>query len=78
MSVQITIRNVPEPVRDELAARAAREGQSMQQYLRSALESLAFMPSSEQWVAMFREGEGHHLTSVSAHTIVQACDQDKR
>ncbi|MGI8968405.1 MAG: FitA-like ribbon-helix-helix domain-containing protein [Chloroflexota bacterium] len=29
MSVAITVRNVPEPVRDELAARAARSGRTL-------------------------------------------------
>jgi len=41
MPIQITIRNVPEKVRDELAARAALQGKSMQEYLRSELERLA-------------------------------------
>jgi len=34
MSVQLTIRDVPEKVRDELAARAALQGKSMQEFLR--------------------------------------------
>ena len=33
----VTIRNVPERVRDELAARAARAGKSLQEYLRGVL-----------------------------------------
>jgi plasmid stability protein len=37
----ITIRDVPETTRDELAARAARSGRSLQQYLRSELIKLA-------------------------------------
>lgn len=36
MAVQITIRDVPDKVRDELAARAARQGKSMQEFLRGA------------------------------------------
>ena len=40
--VAITIRDVPDEVRDELAARAARSGQSLQEYLRAVLvESVA-------------------------------------
>lgn len=78
MSVQITIRDVPEAVRDELAVRAAREGKSMQEYLRNAMESLASKPSSEQWVAMVRESKGHYAASVSANSIVQARIKDKR
>jgi plasmid stability protein len=37
----ITIRNVPDEVRDELAARARLSGRSLQEYLRSELIRLA-------------------------------------
>ena len=37
----ITIRDVPKTTRDELAAKAARSGRSLQQYLRSELIRLA-------------------------------------
>ena len=43
--VAVTVRNVPEPVRDELAARAARQGQSLQEYLRALLVDLAQKPT---------------------------------
>jgi plasmid stability protein len=36
----VTIRDVPEATRDELAARVARSGRSMQEYLRAALIAL--------------------------------------
>ena len=55
MAVQITIRNVPEAVRDELAVRAARERKSMQEYLREELERLAARPSVRDWVEGVRE-----------------------
>jgi plasmid stability protein len=35
--VAITIRDIPDDVRDELAARAARSGKSLQEYLRGML-----------------------------------------
>lgn len=41
----ITVRNVPPEVRDELAARAARAGQSLQEHLRAQLIELATKPS---------------------------------
>ena len=41
MTVQITIRNVSEEVRDGLAARAASKRQSMQQFLQEELERIA-------------------------------------
>ena len=45
MPVQITIRGVPEEVRDELAMRAAFQRQSMQEFLRCELERIASRPS---------------------------------
>lgn len=80
MSVQITIRDVPDGVRDELAARAAREGKSMQEYLRNAMELLAAKPTPEQWVALVRESKskGHCDARIPAKKIVQARDKDRR
>lgn len=49
--VALTIRNVPDEVRDELAARAARSGRSLQGYLAAALTDLASRPSVEDVVA---------------------------
>ena len=45
MPVQITIRGVLEEVRDKLAARAALQRQSMQEFLRGELERIASRPS---------------------------------
>ncbi len=44
MPVAITIRNVPDDVRDELAARASRSGRSLQEYLVAQLAELAERP----------------------------------
>lgn len=41
MPTSITIRNVPNATRDELAARAARSGRSLQEYLRTEMIELA-------------------------------------
>ena len=51
MPVAITIRNVPEGVRDELAARAARSGRSLQEYLAGLLTELTARPQVEDAVA---------------------------
>ena len=42
----ITIRDVPDNARDELAARAASSGRSLQQYLRGELIRLAEQPDN--------------------------------
>jgi plasmid stability protein len=54
MSIQITIRDVPERVRDELAARAALQGKSMQEYLRAELERMA-AASVDAWLSKCEE-----------------------
>ena len=57
MAIQINIRDVPERVRDELAARAALQGKSMQEFLRAELERLAARPSIDAWL----QQEGYHI-----------------
>lgn len=55
MPVNITIRAVPDHVRDELAARAARAGQSMQEYLSAQLSDIVAHPSVADVMALARE-----------------------
>ncbi len=43
----ITIRDVPDAARDELAARAAQSGRSLQEYLRRELIELAGRPDPD-------------------------------
>ena len=78
MSVQITIRDVPDFVRDELAARAALQGKSMQEYLRSELERLAARPSAEQVLARIRERKTMAGTRLSPEEILAHRDADRR
>lgn len=46
----ITIRDVPEPVHRTLARRAARNGQSLQQYLLTTLTALTDTPTMDEWL----------------------------
>jgi plasmid stability protein len=78
MAVQITIRDVPESVRDELAARAARQGKSMQEFLRLALERMAARPSIEAWLDGVRRRKEVTRSRVTARDIVRARDADRR
>jgi plasmid stability protein len=48
MPKSITIRDVPDDVRDELAVRAARAGRSLQEHLRLELTELARRPSVDE------------------------------
>ena len=78
MPVQITIRDVPEEVRDELARRAARKRQSMQQYLLSELERLASKPTIDEWLEKNRQARQVTSTRVSADEILRARDADRK
>ncbi len=71
MAIQITIRDVPEKVRDELAARAALQGKSMQEYLRAELERLAERPSIDAWLEQVRKRKRASQTRVSPRPDTQ-------
>ena len=78
MPVSVTIRDVPDETRDELAARAARAGQSLQEYLRARLTELAGRPSPDDlWdrVAHRVRATGSRL---SATEILDLRDDERR
>ncbi|CAN5524153.1 hypothetical protein BH10ACT7_BH10ACT7_11610 [soil metagenome] len=54
MTVSITIRDVPNDTRDVLAARAARSGRSLQEFLSLHLRELAEKPDLDAAVAQIR------------------------
>jgi antitoxin FitA len=54
MPTPITICEVPDEVREELAARAALSGRSLEDYVRSELIALAQRPSAAVWMARVR------------------------
>ncbi len=78
MTVQITIRNVPEDVRDELATRAALQRQSMQEYLLAELERLAARPTTANWLQSVRERKASYGSRVAPGKIVKAKNADRR
>ncbi|MGH3821929.1 MAG: FitA-like ribbon-helix-helix domain-containing protein [Pseudonocardiaceae bacterium] len=78
MPVSITIRNVPDDVRDELASRAARAGRSLQEQLRSELIELARRPSVEQLLDRVRERKATISTRLSVEEILAHRDADRR
>lgn len=78
MSVAVTVRNVPEPVRDELAARAARAGQSLQEYLRTALIESASRPSVDDVIARARARVSATGSTLAVADILDARDADRR
>jgi plasmid stability protein len=78
MTVQLTIRDVPEKVRDELAARAALQGKSMQEFLRTELERLASRPSLDAWSSALRDRKTSAGTRVPPSKILRARDADRK
>ena len=78
MPVQITIRGVPEEVRDELAARAALQRRSMQEFLRGELERIASRPSIDVWLDEIRRRKAASGTRVSSASILRARDADRK
>ena len=77
MAVQITIRGVPQDVRDELAARAALQRQSMQEFLRLELERIASRPSIGVWLQSVRDRKQAAGTRIPPSHILRARDGDR-
>jgi len=78
MAVAITVRDVPDNVRDELAARAARAHQSLQEYLRSMLIDSATRQPVGDVIARARARVEVTGSTVSAASILAARDADRR
>jgi plasmid stability protein len=74
----ITVRDVPDEVRDELAARAASAGRSLQQYLRGELIELALRPSPEAFVERLQARKRATGTHLSDDAIVHYRDEERR
>lgn len=78
MAASITVRNVPDSVRDELAARAARSGRSLQEYLRAELIELAGRPDLATLMARVEERKRSTHSRLAADEILRHRDADRR
>jgi antitoxin FitA len=74
----ITIRNVPDEVRDELVARARLPGRSLQECMRSELTRLASHPDPDALIAQARERSRRTGRRLSASQILTHRDHDRR
>ena len=77
MPKSITIRNVPDETRDELAARAARTGRSLQEFLRAQLIELAERPDPEELLARIRARKASTASSLPKERILAHRDADR-
>ncbi len=78
VGVAITVRDVPDDVRDELAARAARAGKSLQEYLRAMLIDATAHPPVADVIARARGRVEATGARVDAAAILVARDADRR
>lgn len=78
MTVAITVRDVPDAVRDELAARAARAGKSMQEYLRMLLVEQTRQPTMDDVIARARARVTATGSQLPAAAILAARDAERR
>lgn len=78
MTKSITIRDVPGKTRDELAARAAASGRSLQEYLRAQLIELARRPDPAALFARIRERKARTSSRLPKDWILDTRDADRR
>jgi antitoxin FitA len=76
--VAITVRDIPDHVRDELAARAGRAGQSLQEYLRGLLVATAAKPTPDDVIARARARVATTGGRLDAAAILAVKDADRR
>ena len=74
----ITVRNVPDEVRDELATRAARSGRSLQEYLLRQLTEMASRPTLNEVISRARARVAATGTRLSPADILADQDADRR
>jgi antitoxin FitA len=74
----MTIRDVPDHTRDVLAARAARAGMSLQEYVRAELNALVDRPSPDEFWERVRHRVRTTGTRLPADFVLEARDRDRR
>ena len=78
MPTSITIRDVPDETRDELAARAARSGRSLQEYLRGELIDLSRKPDIDSLLSRVATRKQAIASSLPVERILTHRDADRR
>ncbi len=74
----ITIRDVPDETRAELASRAALSGRSLQEYLRAELIELARRPDADVLLAKVRDRKQRVGSRLSVESILGHRNSDRR
>jgi hypothetical protein len=74
----MTIRHIPDEWRAELAARAARERQSLQEFMLQQIESIVAHPPLDLVVERARQRVRASDSSVTIEDILESRDADRR
>lgn len=78
-TTSITIRHVPVETRDVLAARAKRDGRSLQEHLLKELIRVADLPDMHQWLSEARAAvEASGRDPIGAEAILAAIHDGRR
>lgn len=77
MTVSVSVRHVPKKVRDALAAQAAVEGRSLQEYLLQLLTTRAQQPTMAQVLERARTRRAGSNARITREDIL-ADDEDLR
>ena len=78
MGTAITVRDVPDETKEELAARAARSGRSLQEYLRIRLIELAAKPDASEFVARIHVRKTATNSHIRVARVLEHRDRDRR
>ena len=78
MPTSITVRDVPDETRNELAARAARSGRSLQEYLRSELIELARKPDPAALMARVEARVRRMGTHIEPSEVLELLAPERR
>ena len=78
MPTSITVRDVPDETRNELAARAARSGRSLQEYLRSELIELARKPDLAALMARVEARVRRMGTRIEPSEVLELLAPERR
>ena len=74
----MTVRDVPHDTRDILASRAARNGQSLQEYLRALLIGVAASADIDELVAGARDRKATTGSGLSSNEILEHLASERR
>ena len=78
MPVEIVITEVPEEIRDRLAARAKAQNKSMEEFLRQEMELIAHKTPMDEWLREVEAQKAASPVSVTAEEILNARDMDRK